>query len=178
MDEVVKRNLEQKGFNLGRRLGYGGFAEVWEAVSPTGVPCAIKVSLRPLEENADILRKELNFLENYKHLSGHPHLVAIIDVEIVGESLVSRWELADGGTLADLLRRCQEEGRSGVPMESLLSHIQDAAEGIDFLNNRGIYHRDIKPSNLLLFHGRVKVGDVGLAKLVEASIGSHTMLGT
>lgn len=63
-------------------------------------------------------------------------------------------------------------------MESLLSHIQDAAEGIDFLNNRGIYHRDIKPSNLLLFHGRVKVGDVGLAKLVEASIGSHTMLGT
>ncbi|NMC22060.1 MAG: hypothetical protein GYA33_16760, partial [Thermogutta sp.] len=36
-----------------------------------------------------------------------------------------------------------------------------------------------KPQNLLLFHGRVKVGDLGLAKLVGASTASHTgFLGT
>jgi len=54
----------------------------------------------------------------------------------------------------------------------------DAGQGIDFLNKAGIYHRDIKPQNLLVFQGRVKLGDLGLAKLVGASTGSHTGSGT
>lgn len=49
---------------------------------------------------------------------------------------------------------------------------------LGFLHAKGIYHRDIKPQNLLLFHGRVKLGDLGLAKLVGASTASHTGSGT
>jgi hypothetical protein len=55
----------------------------------------------------------------------------------------------------------------------------EAAEGIDFLNREcGIYHRDIKPENLLLFHGHVKLADLGLAKFVGESTRSHTGSGT
>jgi serine/threonine protein kinase len=57
--------------------------------------------------------------------------------------------------------------------------MSDAADGIDFLNReQGVYHRDIKPQNLLLFHGRVKLADLGLAKFAGASMASHTGSGT
>ena len=52
--------------------------------------------------------------------------------------------------------------------------MDEAARGIDFLNDRGVQHRDIKPQNLLLVGGGVKVADFGLAKFLEHSIGGNT----
>lgn len=51
MDDVLRQALEtQHGLRVGRRLGRGGFAEVYAAeTADGGVPCAIKVSLDPLE---------------------------------------------------------------------------------------------------------------------------------
>ena len=52
--------------------------------------------------------------------------------------------------------------------------MRQAAEGVDHLNQQGIQHRDIKPGNLLLKGGQVKVGDYGLAKILEQTWGSHS----
>lgn len=179
MDEVVKATLEsQHGLRLVRRIGRGGFSEVWEAHSREGVPCAIKVSLDPIDEQKALVQKELESLKLIRALSGDPHVTTLVDYWIVGGYLVTRWEYAAEGTLEDRLRQCQAQGRAGIPLRELYPYISDAAEGIQFLNDRGVLHRDIKPSNLLLFHGRVKVGDLGLAKFVGASTALHTGAGT
>ena len=56
--------------------------------------------------------------------------------------------------------------------------MEQAAEGIEFLNSRGIFHRDIKPQNLFLVGGQVKVGDLGFLKLAGLSTVSQTGVGT
>ncbi len=169
----------QYQLRIGRRIGRGGFAEVYEASSPSGVPCAIKVSLDPLEGDSPAVQKELENLELVKLLSGHPHLVSLLDYWVISGYLVTRWELATEGSLLDVLKRYQAEGKEGIPPERLVEYLEDAAEGIDYLNlEKGIYHRDIKPQNLLVFHGRVKVGDLGLVKFVGATTASHTGFGT
>ena len=180
MDEVVRAFLEkEQHLRLGRRLGRGGFAEVYEATTPQGVRCAIKVSLDPLDGQNSEVQKELKNLDLIKTLTGHPNIVTLMDYWLVAGYLVTRWELASDGSLLDCLRRWQQEGHQGIPLGHLLRFCADAAEAIDFMNRqRGIYHRDIKPQNLLLFHGRVKVGDLGLAKFVGASTASHTGSGT
>jgi hypothetical protein len=109
---------------------------------------------------------------------GHPHIVELVRYEWVGDYLVTIWEWADGGSLEDMLRQYQKQGQPGIPLEKLLGYMAEAAKGIDDLNQQGIYHRDIKPANLLLFHDHVKLGDLGLAKLVGASTGTHTRAGT
>ncbi len=180
MHPVVRAFIEEQWkLRLGPRLGSGGFAEVWQAETPEGVPCALKISLSPLDEHDTAIMRELENLRLVCAIGGHPHVVSLMDFALVQGYLVSRWELAPDGTLAARLRQCQQAGRRGIPLNELIRYMADAAEGIDFLNReRGILHRDIKPTNLLLFHGRVKVGDLGLAKLAGATMVSHSRVGT
>ncbi|MBC7335226.1 MAG: serine/threonine protein kinase, partial [Clostridia bacterium] len=143
-----------------------------------GVRSAIKVSLDSIDEQNPAVKKELENLKLVKALTGHPHIVSLLDYWVVSGYLVTRWELATDGTLLDMLERYRQDGQPGLPLKPLIRWIYEAADGLDFLHEKGIYHRDIKPQNLLVFHGHVKLGDLGLAKLVGASTASHTGSGT
>ncbi|HPZ83132.1 MAG TPA: protein kinase, partial [Thermogutta sp.] len=179
MDEVIRQVLEkQYGLKIGDRIGRGGFAEVYRAESASGVLCAIKVSLDPVNENNPAVKKELENLRLIQAVNGHPNIVSLMDYWVITGYLVTRWEFSAEGSLQDLLERYREEGYPGIAREKLFRYMADAAMGIDFLNRRGIYHRDIKPQNLLLFQGRVKLADLGLAKFAGASTASHTGSGT
>jgi serine/threonine protein kinase len=179
MDDQVRAFLEnEQQLRLIKRLGRGGFAEVWEVEAPSGVRSAVKVSLDPLDGKSPAVQKELENLKLIRALAGHPHLVTLIDYWVVENHLVTRWELATDGDLLQLWERYREEGKPGIPFKELIKLMDEAADGLDFLHQQGIYHRDIKPQNLLLFHGHVKIGDLGLAKLVGASTASHTGSGT
>jgi hypothetical protein len=108
---------------------------------------------------------ESNTLEMVRHLNGHPHLLQLISFERVLDHAVTVWELADG-TLESALQERLKDGRGPFSAQELLPWMEEAAEAIDFLNERGIYHRDINPRNLFLLHGHVKVGDFGLVNRV------------
>ncbi|MCS6850058.1 MAG: serine/threonine protein kinase, partial [Gemmataceae bacterium] len=179
MDEVVRQVLEEEHkLKIGRRLGRGGMSEVYHAESAQGVPCALKISFERVQGERSVVQKELDNLRLVQAVSGHPHIVALMDYWLIDGYLVTRWELSTEGSLADVLAQHQAQGQPGIPQEVLWRYLLDAAEGIDFLNGQGIYHRDIKPQNLLLFHGRVKLADLGLAKFAGASTASHTGAGT
>jgi len=179
MDDIVRAFLEnEQKLRLVKRIGRGGFGEVWEAESENGVRSAIKVSLDPIDDQNPAVKKELENLKLVKALTGHPQIVSLLDYWVVSRFLVTRWELATDGTLLDMLERYRQDGQPGIPPRELLKWIHEAADGLDFLHEKGIYHRDIKPQNLLVFHGHVKLGDLGLVKLVGASTASHTGSGT
>ena len=179
MDLVVREFLErEQQLRVIGRLGVGGFAEAWKVETSSGVQSVVKVSLQRIDEKNPTLKKELDNLTLVKAIAGHPHVVSLLDYWVVAEHLLTRWELASDGDLLALWERYNQQGQPGIPVAKLIPLIRDAADGLDFLHRKGIYHRDIKPRNLLLFQGRVKLGDLGLAKLVGASTGSHTGSGT
>src|SRR5437588_155608 len=63
---------------------------------------------------------------------------------------------------------CRDAGRSGIPRETLLRNLRDAAEALDHMNEKhGLQHLDVKPRNLFLVSDRVKVADFGLVKHLE-----------
>jgi serine/threonine protein kinase len=88
------------------------------------------------------------------------------------DTLVVAMTLANGN-LFERLEKFQQEGLPGIPREELLSHMQESAKGLDFLNQphpelggKSIQHCDVKPQNLLLVGDSVQVCDFGLARLV------------
>jgi formylglycine-generating enzyme required for sulfatase activity len=100
----------------------------------------------------------------------HPNLLALHGTWQHGNWLIMAMELADG-TLFDRLRQAvNEQKRPGIPLPELLRQMRAAAEGLDYLNGKGVQHRDVKPHNLLLVGGGVKVGDFGLAKLLQETV--------
>ena len=67
---------------------------------------------------------------------------------------------------------------NGIPLAELIGYMWQAAQAIDYLNEPrhplgdrkvSIQHRDIKPENILLAANVVKVGDFGLAKVLEGT---------
>ncbi|KAJ7067410.1 kinase-like protein [Mycena amicta] len=101
----------------------------------------------------------------------HPNIVKFFDFvdDQSEDSVYLLMEYMEGGEL-----QWRGRGEDGdVPyltMEQTRRVMRDIVLGIGYLHMQGIIHRDIKPSNIMwtLDRNRVKIGDFGVASLVES----------
>jgi tetratricopeptide (TPR) repeat protein len=155
-----------------RKLGAGAFGEVWHARGPGNIDVALKFI--PVDRHG--LARELRSLEAVKSIR-HPHLVSFFGVWGKDNWLILAMELCDC-TLQDRLVQALHQNEPGIPLEELVRYTSDAANGLDALSARQVQHRDVKPANLLLLNSGVKVGDFGLAKVLEQTVASNSGAGT
>lgn len=158
-------------YQLIEKIGAGAFGEVWRASAPGGIEVALKFI--PLD-SAERAETELRSVEVMKSIR-HPNLVSLFGAWHKDNWLILAMELCDR-SLQDRLAEVLSQ-QPLMPVDELFSYIRDAAAGLDALNARQIQHRDVKPANLLLVGSGVKVGDFGLAKVLEHTVG-HTGTGT
>jgi hypothetical protein len=150
-------------YQLVRKLGEGGFGQVWLATGPGGFEVALK--FLPLAGAAGV--SELHALQAIKGIR-HAHLLTVFGLWEKDGYLIVAMELADR-SLSDRLKVAVAQGLPGIPIRELMGYLTEAAKGLDYLNDKGIVHRDVKPHNLFLAGNSVKVADYGLAKVLERS---------
>jgi uncharacterized RDD family membrane protein YckC len=150
-------------YRLLRRLGRGGFGEVWEAEShETGRHTALKLLPEARHASAEALERFAREGRLAASLS-HPRCVFVFGADTVDGYPAIDMELMDGGTLQDVL------GREGpMPYPRAVDAVLDMIDGLEAAHAAGILHRDVKPSNAFVdADGRVKIGDFGLSKSLE-----------
>ncbi|MEZ5974774.1 MAG: serine/threonine-protein kinase [Planctomycetota bacterium] len=162
------------GFDVGRRLGQGGTAEVFEALErKTGRQIVIKI-LMPLAAHQRGTLKA--FVEEGKRLAELQiqGLVRGFGVARFGEVVFSKQERLKGRTLQEVL---DEQGQ--LPEARALSIVLQVAETLGRLARQGLVHRDVKPGNIIVDGGdRATLIDLGFCAGVQEKCNSGQAVGT
>ena len=149
------------GYTLRRRLGSGGFGEVWLADAPGGLQKAVKLVYGTVDQER--ASSELRSLQRIRQVH-HPFLLSLERIEVVNHQIVIVTELAEC-SLVERFQLFRNKGLPGIPRDLLIDLLRDAADALDFLSQKHeLQHLDIKPGNLLIVADRIKVADFGLVK--------------
>ncbi len=147
------------------KLGAGGMGVVFKARHRRlGRIVALKILPPSLARDNDLLSRFRREVDVAARLS-HPNIVSVLDADEDRGVQFMTMEFIEGNDLDRLVRD------GGVlPIDQALDCVIQAARGLEAAHAQGIVHRDIKPGNLMLDgSGVVRVLDLGLARLVEAS---------
>jgi serine/threonine-protein kinase len=104
------------------------------------------------------------FVQEAKALAklNHRNVVAVYDQGRDGETLYMVMEFVEGTSLEALI------ADQRLPLAQLLDITQQLCSGLAYAHERKVLHRDIKPANVLVSEsGQVKLGDFGLARVVQ-----------
>ena len=147
-----------EGYTIKRGLGWGGFGEVYFAVSTSGKEVALKLVRRHM----DVELRGVSQCINLKS----PNLITIFDVKESdrGESWIVM-EYVSGASLQQRLAKAD----GPLPYPEIQFWLSGIANGVDYLHRNGIVHRDLKPGNIFSDDDIVKIGDYGLSKFISVS---------
>ena len=164
-------------YQLTKRLGRGGFGEVWEATDLSlDRQVAIKLAIFPASDQ----KRARRFLTEGRAAArlGHPSIAAVYDAGKIDQQYYLAVELIDGGDLDKVARQRE----SKLPHFECASMIKQLAEALNYAHGESILHRDIKPQNIVITsQGIPKIIDFGLAKILEDQSGQTvdgTIMGT
>ncbi|MDM8551431.1 serine/threonine-protein kinase [Desulfobacterales bacterium HSG2] len=151
-----------------RRLGFGGFGEVWlirergkERLAVAKIPHSPKMNIKSLRAAAIL-----------KRLASHPNADHLIEVVKEEGKIILIQEYVPGPTMQELL----ESGMDAAPKEKAFLQLLAV---VAYAHQHKIMHRDIKPENIIITpSGDLKLLDFGVAKdLSRQSIGT-TVVGS
>ena len=164
---VELRKLLQRalgpGYELGARVGAGGFAEVFRAQDlRLKRSVAVKVLRPDLGLSPGMLERFQREAETIAALR-HPNIVPIFDV---GEAHGVAYLIMPFIEGESLRARMEREGK--LPVPEVRRILREAAHGLAAAHEAGVIHRDVKPENIMLEgrDARILLMDFGIAKAV------------
>ncbi|KAK7317643.1 hypothetical protein RJT34_02052 [Clitoria ternatea] len=150
-------------FDETHKIGSGGFGSVY-----FGMLGKKEVAVKKMRSN-----KSQEFYAELKALGKihHINIVELLGYASGEDDLYLVYEYVPNGSLSDHLHNPLSKGHYPLSWSSRVQIALDAAKGLEYIHDytKARYvHRDIKTSNILLDDKlRAKVGDFGLAKLVD-----------
>ena len=149
-----------------QRLGEGGAGQVYKARhQKMDRLVALKVIRKDLLADGEAVGRFRREIEVLSRLD-HPNVVHAYDAGPLRESYFLAMEYVEGTDLGRLVKQT-----GPLPVMQACAYVRQAALGLQHAHERGLVHRDVKPHNLILSlrEGRIKVADLGLARLPRAA---------
>jgi serine/threonine-protein kinase len=161
---MIGRVIKGK-YKIYDEVGAGGFATVYLGRNmDTNEIVAIKVL-------GEQFTREPRYVERFRREAGlaerlrHPNIVRVFDHGIESGMNFLVMEFVEGLTLDKIIAR-----KGGLPVDEVLSYVEQTCAGLQAAYQAGVVHRDIKPANLMITpKGTVKIMDFGIARMESMS---------
>jgi serine/threonine protein kinase len=140
-------------------LGAGTFGSVWRV---RDLSLGREVALKLLHQHVARDERAVGRFRREARLAAqlaHPSIVPIYDWDSRGDVAWYTMELAEGGSVADLVERAGARALAEVAPQ-----IDNVLSGLAAAHAIGIVHRDLKPENILIDrYRRWRIADFGIA---------------
>lgn len=153
------------------RIGHGGFSVVYRAVQES-FERAVALKVLTVGPDEDARRRFLREVRLAGRLSGHPHVVTVLDTGMTrsGRPYLAM-DLYDGGSMRDRLRR-----RGPLSPAETAAVGAKIAQALAAAHSLGVLHRDVKPNNILISRfGEPALADFGVSCLLDSSSSASVM---
>ncbi len=161
-------------YRLVRLIGQGTYGWVYLAEHVhLGTQAAIKLLKHQVEEHG---KEQEAFLQEARMIASlrHPHIVRVLDFGFEAGIPYLVTEYAPNGTL-----RQKHPRGSCVLANTVLTYLQQIADGLQYAHDRQIIHRDLKPDNLLVDGDRqIVISDFGIALTGSRHVKDTVIAGT
>ncbi len=163
--ELPAGHVVGERYRIEALLGEGGVGRVYRARHVSlDRSVALKVLLAQ-HEGREVLRERFRREAAALASLSHPHIVAVTDFGVDGETLFLVMEMLDGQSLADLLRS------ETLDPARAISIVRQILLALAYAHARKVVHRDLKPHNIFVRRlddgsDHVTVLDFGLARFV------------
>lgn len=157
--EAKLRRVTADDYEVISALGEGAHGSVWRVRDLTlGRYVALKVLRPSLMADPEAFMRFTREARMAAELV-HPGIVPIFDMETREGVQWYTMELAENGSLADLVRR-----QGPRPAHEIGSHVERILGALAAAHGAGVVHRDLKPENILIDRwGAWRIGDFGIA---------------
>ena len=173
MADVEKGTVVDERYELIRKIGTGGMADVWLAEDQE---LDRKVAIKILH---DRFAQDTEFVERFRREAQsaaglqHPNVVSIFDRGELDGTYFIAMEYVEGPQLKELVK-------GGMGAKDAVDFVRQILNAARFAHRKGIVHRDLKPQNVLIDgEGRARVADFGIARGESSDItGTGSVMGT
>jgi eukaryotic-like serine/threonine-protein kinase len=159
----IKGAMVDERYQLERKIGSGGMADVWLAEdTELDRNVAIKILHDRFAQDKEFVQRFQREAQSAAGLQ-HPNVVGIFDRGVFGDTYFIAMEYVDGPSLKDLVK-------GGMGTKDAIDFTRQILNAARFAHRKGIIHRDLKPQNVLIDdEGRARVADFGIARGGESS---------
>lgn len=148
-------------------LGRGGFATVYKALD-TGMGLNREVALKVLHPH---LASDPGFISRFQREAQvtaklfHPNIAMLLEAGEVEGRYYLAMQYISGRNLRDLVR---DQGL--LPLDTIVTIIEQMGAALDFAHSRGVIHRDVKPGNIIVDDDlHATLTDFGIVKALEGT---------
>jgi serine/threonine protein kinase len=160
-EEMRLRWAAGDDYDILAKLGTGSFGSVWRV---RDLSLGREVALKLLHPNVARDERTVARFRREAQLTAqlaHPAIVPIYDFDTRGDVSWYTMELAEGGSVADLVKRSGPR-----PVHELAPQIDAVLDALVAAHAIGVIHRDLKPENILIDrYRRWRVADFGIANI-------------
>src|ERR1700737_3339367 len=161
---VMLSNQEQQlgKYRVLRLLGRGGFADVYLGQHLYLKSYAALKVLRTSLDEEDVTQ----FMAEAQTLARlvHPHIVRVLDFDVIGGSPMLVMEYCPGGTL----RQRHPRGQC-LSLDTTVTYVKQIAAALSYAHQHDVIHRDVKPENMSVADQQVvRLSDFGIALLAPS----------